>query len=235
MTLTLEEISFVIRGRAVLSGVSVEIPGSGLTCLVGPNGAGKTTLLRLLAGELAPTSGRILLEGADVSHLTQKEIARHFSIIPQSMPAPPHLTVFELVSLARFDPRRALRWHLAGRDREVVEGCIKLCQIESLSWRRVEELSGGEQQRAWLAFGLAQGKRFLLLDETLDGLDVLAKQSFFSLLKEAGGKNRGIVLTSHDLDQVTEFAGTVIVLSGGRVVHAGPPGVDLRHLLASWG
>jgi len=96
----------------------------------------------------------------------------------------------------------------------------------------VEELSGGELQRAWLAFGLAQEKRFLLLDETLDGLDVLAKQSFFSLLKEAAGKDRGIVLTSHDLDQVTEFAGTVIALSGGRVTYSGPPGVDLRRLLA---
>ena len=231
--LTLEALSFVIHGSAILGDVSGVMPADALTCLVGPNGAGKTTLLRILAGELKATSGRFLIDDTDGSSLTQREIARHFAVIPQDVNPPPHLTVIELVALGRFHPYRALLWRLSDPDRSIVDACLKRCRIEHLSTRRVEELSGGEQQRAWLAFGLAQEKRFLLLDETLGGLDVVAKQAFFRLLKEVAAEHRGVLLTTHDLDLVAEFADKVMVLSSGRVSYQGPPSVDLRGLLFS--
>jgi len=82
-----------------------------------------------------------------------------------------------------------------------------------------------------LAFGLAQEKRFLLLDETLDGLDVFAKRSFFELLKQVASEGTGIVLTTHDLELVADYADKVIVLSSGKVVYEGPPDVDLERCL----
>ncbi len=237
MTLSLESLSFVRRSATVLSGVTITIPDRALTCLIGPNGAGKTTLLHILCGELRATSGRFLVDNTDSSSLSQREIARQISIIPQNVPPPPYLTVSELVELGRVQCRGASWSRLSQQDHAIVEACLARCQIGALSGRRMEELSGGEQQRAWLAFGLAQGKSFLLLDETLAGLDFLAKQSFFALLKGvvSENQNRGVLLTTHDLDLVAEFADWVIVLSNGRVTYAGRPDVDLRHLLSSMG
>ena len=231
MSVSLEELSYVRDGRAVLKSVTATIPDSALTCLVGPNGAGKTTLLRILAGELKATSGNILMDGVDLASSSPVKMSRRFSVIPQGIQPPPHLTVSELVSLARFNPRRALWWRLSGDDREIVHACLRRCQVNELADRRVEELSGGEQRRAWLAFGLAQHRRFLLLDETLDGLDFEAKRSFFKVLKEAAEEGRGVVLTSHDLDLVSQFADSVVALVEGRIVYDGQGKVDLPQVL----
>ena len=227
MILNLEALSFVNRGAVILSGVTTVIPDHSLTCLVGPNGAGKTTLLRILSGELKATSGRLFVGDADTSLLPRRDMARQLSIIPQDVQPPPYLTVSELVRLGRFRPYGAVWRHLTRQDRVAVNTSLARCQLEALSERRVEELSGGEQQRAWLAFGLAQEKRFLLLDETLDGLDTLVKESSFELLKEVANEGKGIVLTTHDLDLVTQFADKVIVLASGKVVYEGPPNADL--------
>jgi ABC-type cobalamin/Fe3+-siderophores transport system ATPase subunit len=229
--LTLEDISFVSRRTAILNRVGGEAPDRVLTCVVGPNGAGKTTLLRILSGELKATSGRFLIGDVDAARLSQREIARQVSIIPQDVQPPTHLTVSELVQLGRFRARGALWQRLSKLDRVAVDTSLASCQIYALSGRRVEELSGGEQRRAWLAFGLAQAKRFLLLDETLDGLDIFSKRSFFKLLREVASRGTGIVLTSHDLDLVSDYADKVIVLSSGKVVYEGPPTDDLEQRL----
>ena len=231
MILSLEALSFVNRGAVILSGVTTVIPDHSLTCLVGPNGAGKTTLLRILSGELKATSGRPLVGDADTPLLPRRDMAHQLSIIPQDVQPPPYLTVSELVQLGRFRPYGAVWRRLSQQDRVAVSTSLARCQLQALSERRVDELSGGEQQRAWLAFGLAQEKRFLLLDETLDGLDTLVKKSSFELLKEVAAEGKGIVLTTHDLDLVTQFADKVIVLTSGKVVYEGPPNADLiRHV-----
>lgn len=233
--LTLHRVSFVGRGRAILNDVSGEIPDGRLTCVVGPNGAGKTTLLRILSGELKATSGRYLIGDADATRLSQKEIARQVSIIPQDVQPPPYLKVSELAELGRFRPSLAMWRRPNEEDLAAVNSSLSRCRAVLLSERPVEELSGGEQRRAWLAFGLAQGKRFLLLDETLDGLDVFAKRAFFELLKEAASEGTGVVLTTHDLDLVGEYAEKVIVLSNGSVIYEGLPDVDLGRCLLNAG
>ena len=229
MILSLEALSFVNHDTAILRGVTAVIPDNSLTCLVGPNGAGKTTLLRILSGDLKATSGRLLVGDSDTSLLPRRDMAHQFSIISQDVQPPPYLTVSELVQLGRFRPYGALWRRMSQQDRVAVNTSLARCQLEALSKQRVEELSGGEQQRAWLAFGLVQEKRFLLLDETLDGLDVFVKKSSFELLKEVAAEGKGIVLTTHDLDLVTHFADKVIVLSGGKVVYEGPPNADWGH------
>jgi ABC-type cobalamin/Fe3+-siderophores transport system ATPase subunit len=229
----LEAISFIRRGKSVLSDVTTVIQDRALTCLVGPNGAGKTTLLRILAGELRATSGKFLIDGNDASALPQREVARYFSIIPQDVQPPLHITVFELVALGRFQPdKRSRWWQLSQPERHAVHSYLMRCQIEPLTQQRVEELSGGEQRRVWLAFGLAQEKKFLLLDETLDGLDILAKQSFFKLLKEVASEGKGVLLTTHDLDLVTQFADKVVVLNGGSISYDGSSNTKLQYLFS---
>ena len=235
MKLSLEDISFVSRGTAILNRVSGEIPEGRLTCVVGPNGAGKTTLMRILSGELKATSGRFLIGDVDATRHSQREIARKISIIPQDVQPPPYLKVSELLELGRFRPHGAVWRQPSDEDLVAINSSLSRCQASAFSERPVEELSGGEQQRAWLAFALAQEKRFLLLDETLDGLDVFAKRAFFGLLKEVASKGMGIVLTTHDLDLVSDYADKVIVLSSGKAIYEGPPDVDLERCLLTAG
>ncbi|MBM4445557.1 MAG: ABC transporter ATP-binding protein [Chloroflexi bacterium] len=230
--LKLEALSFQSHGRSLLSGVTAAIPGSALTCLIGANGAGKTTLLRILAGELRPGSGRFVIDGTPSTSLTEQQIARRFSIIPQDVPPPAYLTVAELATLARFHPRSGLWWRPGDRDRAIIKSCLNVCQMDALSQRRMDQLSGGEQQRAWLAFGLAQEKPYLLLDETLGGLDILARKSFFGLLKGIASQAKGVVLTTHDLELVSDFADWTVVLRAGRVTYEGPPSDRLLDFLA---
>ncbi len=231
--LTLEDVSLVRRGRVVLRGVSARIPAGSLTCVVGPNAAGKTTLLRILSGEWRASSGRYLIGGVDAKRLSQRAIGREVSIIPQDVQPPPYLVVAELVALGRFRPRGA-PWRRPGEeDLAAIASSLSRCRADGIAGRQLEGLSGGEQKRAWLAFGLAQGRRFLLLDETLDGLDVRAKLAFFGFLKEVAGAGTGIVLTTHDLRLVGDYADAVIVLGDGQAVYQGPPGADLERCLAA--
>jgi iron complex transport system ATP-binding protein len=231
--IALREVSLAVQGRAILDSVTATVQGGKLTCLLGANGAGKTTLLRILTGELKPISGRILAGKDDLTSRPQKEAARHFAIVPQGVGDPPHLTVRELVSLGRFRPARNLWWKLSPYDREAVEGYIRRCQVERLADRPVAQLSGGEKQRAWLAFSLAQEKEFLLLDEALDALDFVARRAFFRLLGDVVAGERGVLLTTHDLGLANEFASRIVILNAGRVTYEGPPTADLPKLIGS--
>jgi iron complex transport system ATP-binding protein len=232
MELTLTRISWHQREKSILSDVSAIIPNSGLTCLLGNNGAGKTTLLRILSGELKSTSGKYFVGDINASALSQRELAKYFAIIPQNAPIPQYITVREMVGLGRFKPRGSSKWHLSSQDQANIDACLARCQIDKLGDRRLDELSGGEQKRAWLAFGLAPEKKFLMLDETLDGMDIFVKRTFFHLLKDIASQDKSILLTSHDLDLVNEFADNIIVLIGGKVIFEGPPDSDLQTLLS---
>lgn len=233
MELSLKAISFSRLKKPVLENVSATIPSTGLTCLLGTNGAGKTTLLHILSGELKPASGTFFIGDINAGALSQKDISRYFSIIPQKSPAPPYLTVSEMVALSRFHPQRALWWRLNDEDKSKIRVAITRCQIENFKDRKVMELSGGEQQRVWLSFGLASDKNFLLLDETLDGMDVFAKSSFFHLLREITREGKGIILATHDLNMVTEYADKTIILKHGKVVYEGDANVNLQQFLVN--
>jgi iron complex transport system ATP-binding protein len=98
--------------------------------------------------------------------------------------------------------------------------------------RRFEDLSGGEKQRAWLAFCLAQDKDFLVLDESLDGLDFFAKRAFFELLAELAARDRGVLLATHEMELAGRFAARLLVLEDGRLCYDGLPRDDLLSLFS---
>ena len=231
ISIELDRVSFSYDEAAVLREVSASIPAGEFTCLLGANGAGKTTLAQLIAGELAPTGGRVFLNAGNASR-DPGEIGRHIAYLPQDLQDPPFVTVRELVSLGRFSPKRSLGWRLSGYDREAVRECIAACLIESFAGRPFARLSGGEKQRVWLAFCLAQQRKFLLLDESLHQMDYSTRELFFRMLSGLAREGKGVILITHDLHMAMQHGHRALALRDGELVYDGPPGQGIYSLMA---
>ena len=231
ISIELDRVSFSYGEAAVLKEVSASIPAGEFTCLLGANGAGKTTLAQLVAGEMAPTGGRIFLNGPNPA-CEPGEIGRHIAYLPQDVQDPPFVTVGELVALGRFNPRRSLGWRLSGYDREAVRKCVATCLVESFAGRPLAQLSGGEKQRVWLAFCLAQQRKFLLLDESLHQMDYPTRELFFRMLSDQAGDGKGVILITHDLQMAMRHGRRALVLRDGELVYDGPPDPRVYSLMA---
>ena len=221
-SIEMDNVSFSYGEKPVLKRVTASVPAGEFVCLLGPNGTGKTTLAQLIAGELSPTAGRISLIADDASH-GGIDVRQHIAYLPQDLQDPPFVTVRELVSLGRFRPGRSLGWRISDGDKQEVEGCIKKCLAGPFADRSFAQLSGGEKQRVWLAYCLAQQRDFLLLDESLHKMDYSKRQLFFSMLSELATEGKGVILITHDLHMAERHAQRLMVLADGELVYDGPP------------
>ena len=232
LSIALEAVSFSYGEAAVLKEVSATVAAGEFVCLLGPNGAGKTTLAQLIAGELTPTGGRVTL-GAPRSPGEQAAPRRHVAYLPQDLQDPPFVTVRELVSLGRFRPGRGLGWRIGPDDSEAVRRCIERCLPEPLADRPFAQLSGGEKQRAWLAFCLAQEREFLLLDESLQQIDYATRDHFFRMLSELADEGMGVVLITHDLEMAMRHGRRFLLLHDGKLAHDGPDTHAIRAMMGT--
>ncbi|WP_250445423.1 ABC transporter ATP-binding protein [Actinotalea sp. C106] len=234
-------VSAGYRGDTVVHEVDLRLRAGQVTTLVGPNGSGKSTLLRTLAA-LHPRSGGQVGVGApgearDVDHLSRRELAHRLTLLSQSRPTPGGVTVRELVEYGRH-PHRG-RWRSADPEGSVaVDRAMQLTGTTHLGDRPVDNLSGGQLQRVWLAACLAQDTPVLLLDEPTTFLDLRYQAELLDIVRDlADTHGIAVGLVLHDLDQAAAVADTVVLLVDGRVVAAGPPEVVLtsEHLTAAYG
>ena len=221
-SIKLDGVSFSYGEKPVLREVTVSVAMGEFVCLLGPNGAGKTTLAQLIAGELSPTEGRVFLDAGDASG-ELVGVGRHIAYLPQDLQDPPFVTVREMVSLGRFNPKRSLGWKVSEKDKEVVQECIDTCLAESFADRPFAHLSGGEKQRVWLAFCLAQQREFILLDESLHKIDYSTRDLFFKMLANLAEDGKGVVLITHDLQMAERHGRRMLLLGDGELVYDGPP------------
>jgi iron complex transport system ATP-binding protein len=208
--------------RDVLRGLACPLPPGEITAIVGANASGKSTLLRAFARLLKPSSGHVLLDGAEISTLPTREVARRLGFLPQSPVPPEGLTVEDLVQRGRF-PHQKLGRRSTAEDREKVDWALRATGTDELRERPLDRLSGGQRQRAWIAMALAQDTPVLLLDEPTTYLDLAHQLEVLDLLVDlhAAGRTIGIVL--HDLNHAARYAHHLIALKDGAIVAAGPP------------
>ncbi|TMR91804.1 ABC transporter ATP-binding protein [Nonomuraea basaltis] len=215
VTLILDGVFVRQRGETWLDDIRLELP-NGMTTLVGPMTAGKTTLMRIAAGLLPPDSGRIVVNGKDVTKIAVRK--RSVAFVYQQFINYPSLSVYEnIASPLRLDPRFR-RETIDRRVREVAE----LMGIADLLGRRPAELSGGQQQRTAIARALARPVDVLLLDEPLANLDFKLREQLRADLKNMFTDAPGVVLYSTaDPNEALTFAAPTVVLGEGRVQHVG--------------
>ena len=206
-------------GTAVraLDDVSVDIRKGEFFTLLGPSGCGKTTLLRLIAGFESPTSGQILLDGQDITHLPPNK--RPVNTVFQSYALFPHLTVLQNVGFAL---------QMLGKPKAEVEETARrmlaLVKLDQMADRKTSQLSGGQQQRVALARALAPKPKVLLLDEPLSALDLkLRKEMQVELKRLQHETGITFIFVTHDQEEALTMSDRIGVMSAGKIQQIGAP------------
>ncbi|MBY6006433.1 ATP-binding cassette domain-containing protein [Salipiger bermudensis] len=220
---TLSDVTLTVPGRTLLHGLDLSLPRGKVIGLIGHNGSGKSTLLKLLSRQSQPTQGTIAFGSRPLRDWPSKALARHLAYLPQHPPAAEGLTVCELAALGRYP------WHGAlGRpgpdDRAATQSAIAACGLAPLAERRVDTLSGGEAQRAWLAMLIAQEAGTLLLDEPISALDIAHQVEVLTLVQRLSrARGRSVVVVLHDLNMAARYCDHIVALKSGRLVFEGTP------------
>ncbi|QXC60049.1 ABC transporter ATP-binding protein [Aquihabitans sp. G128] len=240
MTASLRGSGLVLAygGEPVVHGASVALRAGVVTAFVGPNGSGKSTLLRSLARLHRMESGTIEVAAPDgaptpTSSLSARAFARRVTLLSQERPHPSGLAVRDVVNFGRH-PHRARFGAPTDADRAAVDRALALTGLAAMADRPVDEVSGGELQRVWVATCLAQDTGVLLLDEPTNHLDLRYQVEILDLIRvlaEEHGTALGVVL--HDLDDAAEVADEVVLLHAGHIRAAGPPAEVLTSDLLS--
>ena len=192
--------------------------------ITGPNGAGKSSLLRLIYRYHTPDSGRILLDGADLSRLNRRTSARIISAVLQEQSVDFALTVREVVALGRL-PHTNGMGRMTARDNQIVDDALANLDLEELADRPFWSLSGGQRQCAAIARALAQEPSILVLDEPTNNLDIRRQLEILELLCRL---DLTVICALHDLSLASTYADDVLLLQAGRAVAHGPPVEVLR-------
>ncbi|GAB3030037.1 ABC transporter ATP-binding protein [Nocardioides flavus (ex Wang et al. 2016)] len=223
-----EDLVLGYRDRTVVHEVSLTLRPGRVTALIGPNGSGKSTVLRSLSRLHPMSSGAVRLDGADTAPLSAREFARQVTLLSQSRPHPSGLGVRDVVTFGRH-PHRSRFSGLTDADRDAVERAMAATGTSAMADRPVDELSGGELQRVWLATCLAQETGVLLLDEPTNHLDLRYQVEILDLVRDLAdtlGTALGVVL--HDLNHAASVADDLVLLHRGRVRASGPAHEVLR-------
>ncbi len=207
----------------VVDGLTLSVPPERITAIVGANACGKSTLLRGLARLLAPATGSVTIDGADIQSLPGREVAKRLGMLPQSPAAPEGLTVGDLVARGRHPHQRWFRQWSPDDERAVV-AALRATDTLDLAQRALDELSGGQRQRAWIAMALAQETEVLLLDEPTTFLDLAHQHEVLELLWDLNEtRGRTLVLVLHDLNQACRYAHHLVAMRDGAIVAEGKP------------
>jgi iron complex transport system ATP-binding protein len=222
--LVADKLSAGFGDRTVINNLSLSVEQGELLAIIGPNGSGKSTLLKILARNLIPQKGSVLLDGRDINRFSAKKLASQLAILHQAPPyIPGDLTVRDLVAYGRFPYQNWWQGGVAD-DKKVVEWALAETGLLPFASRQVSTLSGGERQRAWIAMALAQKPRILLFDEPTTYLDLCHQLELLNLISGLNKEQKiTIVMALHDMNYAARYSDTVAVLSQGSLYASGHP------------
>jgi iron(III) transport system ATP-binding protein len=212
--LNIENVTVRFGKTSVLDGVSLEVARGEVICLLGASGSGKSTLLRVVAGIDRPSSGRVLIDGLEMSgpETFVEPEHRRVGMVFQDYALFPHLTVAANVAFG------------VGQDRGAIAGLLERLELQRLAGSYPHQLSGGECQRVALARAIAPRPRILLMDEPFSSLDSRLRDDVRRLtldfVRESGTTT---VVVTHDPDEAMRIGDRIALLDAGRLVQVGPP------------
>ncbi len=231
--LVFENVHFGWGEQHLLQGLNIHIPKGKISTIMGPSGCGKTTMLRLIGGQLAPTTGRVLVSGRDIQRLRREELFRlrmRMGMMFQSSALFTDLNVFENVAFP-------LREHTDLPERLIRS--IVLMKLHTVGLRGARdlmpsELSGGMERRVALARAIVFDPELIMYDDPFSGLDPVSISVIMRLIRSLND-SLGLtsIIVSHDVDEVLAISDQIFVISEGKVVEAGTP-AELKASPSSW-
>ncbi|MGZ3524579.1 MAG: ABC transporter ATP-binding protein [Thermodesulfobacteriota bacterium] len=216
-------ISFRYHDDWVLEDVSFRAERGEFVGLIGPNGSGKTTLLKILYRLLTPQKGEILFELVPMKKMERADIAKRIAVVAQETHLLFPFSVLETVLMGR-SPYLGHLMFENEKDLEIARKAMEWTKIVPFSERHMDELSGGERKRVFIARALAQEPEVILLDEPTASLDIQHQIDFLDLILTLN-RERGltIIMASHDINIASEFCDRLILLQRGRIYQMGTP------------
>jgi len=219
--LEVKDLSAGYSGVDVIRNINLKAERGESLCILGPNGSGKSTLLKSIA-RIIDYRGCVLMNGEDISAVSRKELAKKIALLSQSTQVFFPYTVYETVSLGRYAYSQSILKNLSAEDREVIEVILKKLDIWDNKDCMIDELSGGELQRVFLARTLAQSPDLILLDEPSNHLDLKHQIELLKFLKTwVKENNKTLISVFHDLNLARLFGDTAVVLNNGTLAASG--------------
>jgi len=221
MLLQAAHLSVRLADKDILSDVACSIEAGTWTGLLGPNGSGKTTLLRTMAG-LLDYEGQLTLNGREVSAFGARSMASRVAFVRQSRSLAFDFRVMDLVLLGR-SPHKSMISSYDHNDEDRALNALEKVDLSGFEKRSFHSLSGGEQQRVFLAQALVQEAEVLILDEPTTYLDVHHQYEFMEHVRSLVDSGCTVIGAFHDLELSSRFADQLVILHQGRSVAAGRP------------
>jgi lipopolysaccharide export system ATP-binding protein len=219
-TLATDEIAKSYRGRRVVNGVNLHINQAEVVGLLGPNGAGKTTSFYMIVGLVPPDSGRILVDGQDISNVPMYLRARNYGIsyLPQEPSVFRKLSVEEnIMAVLEVQP---ISWQERRRKRDQLIDELGLGHIRN---NMGYALSGGERRRVEIARALCIAPKFILLDEPFSGIDPIAVLDLQKIIFDLKGSGIGVLITDHNVRETLSVTDRAYIINEGRIFRTGTP------------
>ncbi|MEN8254547.1 MAG: ABC transporter ATP-binding protein [Verrucomicrobiota bacterium] len=219
----IENLGIELSGNMILKDVSLSINDGEYVSIIGPNGAGKTTLVKCIAGIHRNWEGSIQIAGQPFERYDSKALARLQSYVPQAEGRSNPLTIAEFVAMGRY-PHLSAFTTLNTDDYAAIDAAIDRAGLDSFRHRKMNTLSGGERQMAFIAAALAQGAKILLLDEPATFLDYRHQAEVSAILKSACRENGiTVVAVHHDINTAAACSDRIHALKDGAIVFSGTP------------
>lgn len=218
-----EQLQIAYGDYVAVTDMDIHVQKGMVTSIIGPNGSGKSTVLKGLTRLLGYKSGAVYLDDRDLKEFSTKELARRIGVLPQIHSAPPDFQVKELVGYGRM-PYQKWYERNSDEDKRIIDWAMKSTGVWHLREKSINECSGGEKQRVWIATVLTQQPEILFLDEPTTYLDVSHQLETMKLVKKLNRENGiGVVMVLHDLSHAMEVSDWIVVIKDGKKYGEGAP------------
>lgn len=216
--LSVSNMFFSYGNTEVLHDITFDIEENKIVSILGPNGVGKTTLLRCICNFHRPSRGSMTVDGADITKLPLRELARYIGYVPQRARAS-RATVFDTILIGR---RPFIEWSVSRDDIKMVWDIIDMLNMRSLALKYVGEISGGEFQKAQIARAIVQSPRVLVMDEPTNNLDIANQYVMMQMICDlVKAKGVSTVMTMHDINLASHFSDKLMFMKDGKIVAYG--------------
>ncbi len=210
-------ITYTYDKNVFIENINLTFLQGKITALIGPNGCGKSTLLKIGARLLAPQKGRVLFNGIDIKNMRPKEYACKVSLLSQSN-YPPGVTAKDYVMSGRY-PHMPFGRNFSSKDRNIAQQAMELTGCTALENKSVNQLSGGERQKVFIAMAIAQDTDVIFLDEPTTYLDICVSYEIMELVQKLNrDMGKTIIMVLHDLNLALNYADKVVLMNQGRII-----------------